>query len=523
MACSKLRRVARTGLAAVSIAALLAASALSLPHPALAAQGSLEAGGAAVISAQTAPVEVSSADELEEAVEAAGALGATIKVGSDIKATDPVTLASSLYDWRTSGKIVVDFCGHAFTGYANANDSFSVDVPVTIKNATFKTPISTNEQTTLRNCTVDVKSASAIVHSNYTLTIESGTYRAKGQAVYVTGGNAEIRGGKFHGGNYAARGVQDSGVVNIYGGKLTGGKACLYPGGTVHGGTLDASKSSTGICIDGWGTIEDGKFVGTYAIKDTNSIGAMRIEGGDFTRVRYVWGFASEKARKIKMQKRANYYVKGGRLSESAARALVKDELLREPMQFAYLSWPNEAEYILSITAKHKLSGVSKDAVTRLRLMCMRSLVDDYEHCATYRKQSGIYPWARADIAKMVNRNASAVSAAAKSTLRAHLNSVKSAGKKTLALKPAQEDYSPWNYYQIQYKVKGASKSSYKTVHYSKVGLVSKNLGVGYDKTVKLTGLKSGKTYQVKVRGLMKIGNKKYYGKWTPAKTAKVK
>ena len=88
------------------------------------------------------------------------------------------------------------------------------------------------------------------------------------------------------------------------------------------------------------------------------------------------------------------------------------------------------------------------------------------------------------------------------------IKSTKSSSKKKLTVKWKKVSGSVK--YKIAYRVKGTSKWKYKYVSSST-----------YSKTI--TGLKSGKTYQIKVRAYKKVSGTTYYGSWSKTKTVKVK
>jgi hypothetical protein len=95
-------------------------------------------------------------------------------------------------------------------------------------------------------------------------------------------------------------------------------------------------------------------------------------------------------------------------------------------------------------------------------------------------------------------------------------------GKGALTLiftKPSKFAAQKLTGYQAQYRYKSGSRwSKWKT----------KTMNVSYKKKArtharKLSGLKAGKTYQVRVRAYRKAGEARYYGAWTPAKSKRVK
>ena len=88
------------------------------------------------------------------------------------------------------------------------------------------------------------------------------------------------------------------------------------------------------------------------------------------------------------------------------------------------------------------------------------------------------------------------------------ISKAKSSSKKKLTVKWKKVSGSVK--YKIAYRVKGTSTWKYKYVSSST-----------YSKT--LTGLKSGKTYQVRVRAYKKVSGTTYYGSWSSIKTVKVK
>ena len=89
--------------------------------------------------------------------------------------------------------------------------------------------------------------------------------------------------------------------------------------------------------------------------------------------------------------------------------------------------------------------------------------------------------------------------------------SIKSAtgAKKKITVKWSKTSGSVTGY-QIRYRVKGSSSWTTKTVSSS---TTSKTL----------TGLKSGKTYQVQIRAYKTVNGTKYYGSWSSTKTVKTK
>ena len=79
-------------------------------------------------------------------------------------------------------------------------------------------------------------------------------------------------------------------------------------------------------------------------------------------------------------------------------------------------------------------------------------------------------------------------------------------GKKSLKVTAKNQKKSGLTGYQISYRVKGSKKWKNTTS--------TKNV-----KTIKK--LKKGKTYQVRVRGYVKVGKKNYYGAWSKVSTSK--
>ena len=89
------------------------------------------------------------------------------------------------------------------------------------------------------------------------------------------------------------------------------------------------------------------------------------------------------------------------------------------------------------------------------------------------------------------------------------VKSAKSSSKKKLTVKWTKISGSVTKY-QIRYRVKGTSAWKTKTVSSSKSSYT-------------LSGLKSGKTYQIQIRAYKTVNGTKYYGNWSGTKTAKVK
>jgi hypothetical protein len=79
-------------------------------------------------------------------------------------------------------------------------------------------------------------------------------------------------------------------------------------------------------------------------------------------------------------------------------------------------------------------------------------------------------------------------------------------GRESLKVKAKNQKASGLTGYEISYKVKGSGK--WKTVNSTR-----------NTKTIKK--LKKGKKYQVRVRGYVKVGKKKYCGKWSQVRTSK--
>ena len=89
------------------------------------------------------------------------------------------------------------------------------------------------------------------------------------------------------------------------------------------------------------------------------------------------------------------------------------------------------------------------------------------------------------------------------------ISSLKSSAKKKMTVKWKTISGSVTKY-QVRYRVKGTSKWTTKTYSSS-------------TKSKTITGLKSGKTYQVQVRAYKTVNGEKYCGSWSSTKTVKVK
>ena len=89
------------------------------------------------------------------------------------------------------------------------------------------------------------------------------------------------------------------------------------------------------------------------------------------------------------------------------------------------------------------------------------------------------------------------------------ISSLKSSAKKKMTVKWSTISGSVTKY-QVRYRVKGTSTWTTKTYSSS-------------TKSKTITGLKSGKTYQVQVRAYKTVSGTKYYGSWSSTKTVKVK